>query len=327
MADILHDLQIYLDHAAGLSVTPKPWCGARGLPPFLEDRYDFYEVQLRDMPCLLMVHRQGRDEPPAAVRKHVDQVHQRWDGPVVYVRREVTAYNRKRLIEQRVPFIVPGNQMYLPPAGIDLREHFRKLRIERPHLRPSSQAALIHMLLHAAVDFALSELASTLLYSAMTVSRALDELETAELVETYPQGRERLVRLPDAKHEVWQRAQPFLRNPVQRRRWAQVVGPRGWSGPRAGLTALAQYSNLAEPQHVVFALGSEEWRPNQQRHALREVEAAESGAIQLEIWSYSPTPFAANGLVDRLSLYLSLRETPDERVQAAINQMMGEMPW
>lgn len=33
---------------------------------------------------------------------------------------------RKRLIEQKVPLLVPGNQLYLPDLGIDLREYFRK---------------------------------------------------------------------------------------------------------------------------------------------------------------------------------------------------------
>ena len=46
--------------------------------------------------------------------------------PVVYVTRTFAPYECKRLIEQKVPFLVPGNQRYLPDLGIDLREHFRK---------------------------------------------------------------------------------------------------------------------------------------------------------------------------------------------------------
>jgi hypothetical protein len=32
-------------------------------------------------------------------------------------------------------------------------------------------------------------------------------------------------------------------------------------------------------------------------------------------------------VVDRLSLFLSLRDEKDERVEAALEQMMKEMPW
>ena len=43
-----------------------------------------------------------------------------------------------QLVEQRVPFIVPGNQMYLPPLGLDFREHFRRLQAERPTPTPAA---------------------------------------------------------------------------------------------------------------------------------------------------------------------------------------------
>ncbi len=327
MADLIHEIQNYLDHAAGLAVSPRPWPGAVRLPPFLCDRYDLYEVRLHDTPCLLMVDRGEHNEPAAAVRKHVDQVQQRWDGPVVLVRRAMAAYSRKRLIEQRVPFIVPGNQMYLPPLGIDLREHFRKDRAKRPQLRPSSQAVLIHILLHGGTDFGLAELASALGYSAMTLSRSLDELESAQLVDTHQQGRQRRVRVVNTRQQIWQQAQPYLRNPVQKRHWALPADESKLPGPLAGLTALAAYTDLAEPPNVVVSLSREDWHLCQQRGELRAVEAAEPDAMQVELWAYSPTTFGTQGRVDRLSLYLSLRNTQDERVEAALETMMGEMSW
>lgn len=327
MSDMLRDVTDYLDHAAGLAIEPRPWRGGDHLPLFLQDRYDFHEVQLLGTPCLLMLDRHDQDEPPATVRKHIDQVHQRWDGPVALVRRAVAAYNRKRLIEQGVPFIVPGNQMFLPPLGIDLREHYRRRQVERAKLRPSSQAALIHMLLHGDEEFGLAGLASALGYSAMTVSRGLDELERAQLVYGYKHGRERRVHLADVSREVWQRAQPYLHDPVRRSHWVLPTGKGGLPGPRAGLSALADYSDLAEPHNVVVALSGEDWRSNQRRDALREVEAPERDALRVEVWTYQPTLFTRDGLVDRLSLFLSLRETDDERIESALETMMRNARW
>lgn len=40
--------------------------------------------------------------------------------PVVYVTTTLASYERKRLVQQKVPFIVPGNQLYLPELAIDL---------------------------------------------------------------------------------------------------------------------------------------------------------------------------------------------------------------
>ena len=65
----------------------------------------------------------------------------------------------------------------------------------------------------------------------------------------------------------------------------------------------------------------------QETNRLESAMMDESGATTVEIWSYAPVLFAAVGWVDRLSLYLSLRETQDERVLAALDQMIKEVPW
>jgi hypothetical protein len=57
------------------------------------------------------------------------------------------------------------------------------------------------------------------------------------------------------------------------------------------------------------------------------VDIAESNAIELEVWSYSPKLFGENGVVDRSSLFLSIREDNDERVQSALEVMMEQVEW
>jgi hypothetical protein len=49
----------------------------------------------------------------------------------------------------KIPFIVPGNQLYLPDLGLDLREYFRQRSpTAQSALSPSAQAMLITALLH-----------------------------------------------------------------------------------------------------------------------------------------------------------------------------------
>jgi hypothetical protein len=47
----------------------------------------------------------------------------------------------------------------------------------------------------------------------------------------------------------------------------------------------------------------------------------------VEVWSYPPKATADGPVVDRLSLYLSLRGTADERVEVALNQLLEDMKW
>lgn len=49
--------------------------------------------------------------------------------------------------------------------------------------------------------------------------------------------------------------------------------------------------------------------------------------MELEIWSYDPMLFALDGHVDVLSLYISLREAPDARVEQAVEEVMGRYSW
>lgn len=269
----------------------------------------------------------GAEETPARIRKHIAQVQAKSDYSVVYVRERVTAYNRKRLIQQRVPFVVPGNQMYLPALGIDLREYFRKPIIEKSQFRPSTQAILIYALLRTSEEpLMASDLSPKLRYTAMTLSRAFDEMETAELAVSHSAGRERCLRLAGSRGDLWERAQPFLRDPVSRRRFISPTS-EGTLGPRAGLSALARYSMIAEPENPAFAMSREHWKSLERSSALNEIPLPDVDALEIEIWRYPPRPYRDEQVVDPLSLYLSLKDDQDERTQAALDHMMESLPW
>jgi len=48
---------------------------------------------------------------------------------------------------------------------------------------------------------------------------------------------------------------------------------------------------------------------------------------ELEVWSYSPGLFANGKIVDPFSLYLSLRDIKDERIESAMEKMMESVEW
>jgi len=328
MSGELSQFKRYLHGTLGTEVSPTPWDEGTRLPFFLRNLYTFFKVRLLEASCLLMLDQNEQEQSPATVRKHIDQVKAKWDGEVVYVRARVTAYNRKRLIEHKLPFVVPGNQMYLPMLGIDLREHFKKLRTETHKFSPSTQALVIYVLLHGTTKriFTPAEMAGRLGYSAMTMTRAFDELESADLSDIFLEGRERCARFAESAKDTWAKAQPFLRNPVKKRLHIKPLNADP-PGPRAGLTALANYTMLAEPANPIIALSGEDWKSLQQRHRVNEFPSPEPGALEIEVWSYAPSLFAKGKVVDRLSLYLSLMERQDERVEAALEEMMKGLQW
>jgi biotin operon repressor len=329
MIPLVARLERYLQDALGDTSAITPWKKERQIAFFLRDRYRFFEARILGTLYLLMIDKEDQEAPPATIQKRIDHVKTKWNGPVVYVRERMTAYNRKRLVEQKLPFIVPGNQMYVPMLGVDFREYFRKPRPKTRILRPSSQAVLLHALLRGAEDLSLTALGKKLGYSAMAMSHALDELETVGIGQSSAtgRGRERYLCFSVAKQEVWKKAQPLLRTPVKSRHPVRKMPDEILSCPRAGLSALAHYSMLNEPENETIALSRKDWKSLRLRGAVTPLMPDEPDGILVEVWDYAPTLFAAGGWVDRLSLYLSLRDTQDERVQAALDQMMKEVPW
>ena len=107
----------------------RPYSGVESLPYFLRDAYDVRALSLRGTCLLMAIQRAGEKLPLANVRTQLQKMEAITGLPVVYVASAMASYERKRLIEHHVPFLVPGNQLYLPDLGLDLREHFRKPRL------------------------------------------------------------------------------------------------------------------------------------------------------------------------------------------------------
>lgn len=321
------NLKRYLKETLDINVHPRQWPGSKKLPIFLREIYTFFELHMMEMPCLVMAAKNKTEQTPATVRKHMRQVRKRWQDEVIYVQQKATAYNRKRLIQHKIPFVIPLNQMYLPFIGVDLREHFKNIRQTETNFSPSTQVVVLYYLFHK-VQLRLTPktLANALGYSIMTMTRALDELDGVGLGTIAMEGRERVLRFDRNKKQVWETALERLRSPVKKRLWVKKPINRPL-GMKAGLSALAHYSNLAEPANPVLALGGKQWKKIKTSNELMVLDIAEPAASELEVWRYSPELFGEKGVVDRLSLFLSMRKDNDERVQAATEAMMEQVEW
>lgn len=303
-----------------------PWPEARLLPPYLRERYGFWRARLMDRLCLLLVDQGRQEQTPAIVRKHMDQVQVRWPDEVIYVCEALATYTRKQLVKQRVPFVVPGTQMYLPTFGIDFRERFRRKKQAPQRMSPGTQAAMIYWLLNGPEEpLTPMTTARCLGLSPMTMTRAFDELEAMELAEVARKGKERQLRFGRPRPEVWAKARPFLRSPVTKRVW--LPQPPALPPIQAGLSALAHYTMLAAPDHPAVAVYGQDskWLPLW--HNKKPIPKQEPGAVEIEVWSYRPELFADKNVADPFSLYLSLRDEQDERVQAALEEMMSGVNW
>lgn len=319
-------LERYLADILGIEITIHKWEEQKKIPFFLTATYDFDEILLLGHPCLLMTAKKDIQITPTEVHKHQKLVQKQWTGLCIYIPNEISAYNRKRLMEHQTPFIVPGNQLYLPDLGMDLREYYQKKRSHTiQHFSPATQAVVIHALLYGVQEhFTPSGLAKSLGYTLMTMSRAFDELETGHIGKITRKGKERWWQFAGNKKELWNQTKPFMKTPVKKQIGAIHKKPIAV----AGLSALAHYSMLSEPKRPTYAIGVEQWKIWKQE-GVEECSSADEALFDLEIWYYNPDLFLLDKshIVDPFSLYLSLQSNADERIESALSEMMGTITW
>ena len=323
-------VRAYLHETLGIAPEVKPWPGAGKLPYFLQDALEVRELTLLDRPILLAIDKQPGKPSLAQVRSQMDKLRQLAELPVVYVRSSLASYERKRLIEQKVAFLVPGNQLYLPDLGIDLREYFRKPPAAADTaLSPATQAMLITVLLRRPqrAEWQPAEVVSELGYTAMTLSRVVKEITASGIATVRTEGRARWLHTELTAAQTWERAKPLLRNPIKRRVWIRPSSQ--WEPPQvrlAGLSALARHSMLAEPQWTTYAVSPAQWKAATQA-GIDLLPEHVPGACEWELWHYDPALVPDCESVDPLSLTLSLQGHTDERVQLAIDELKGSFPW
>lgn len=274
-----------------------------------------------------MIAKNATKVTPATLCKHFDLVRGKFGAKVIFLAAIITSFNRRRLIEYKVPFIIPQNQMYLPDMAIDLREHFIQIRSKSLHLGPAAQVVMLFMLSRE-VTGPVTPMALTkkLRYSKMSMSRAIYEIEGAKLATVEIEGRKRLAHFDQDRRDLWEKSLTYLKTPVKKTVWLASVEDTS-RFHEAGLSALSHYSMLAPPKQPVYAVGTSQWQKIKENLQLSKF--SDEAECQLEIWSYPPDLLAKDNdhKVDPLSLYLSLKDVDDERVISAMEQMMESIKW
>jgi|688.fasta_scaffold31213_4 hypothetical protein len=326
--NLIEKLKKYLEKTLGIEIFIRPWKDRKKLPFFLVDAHTFFESSLLNNPCLIMVSKNDIELTPNTIQKHWNQVTKKWNAPCIYVSDTISSYNRRHLIQRHIPFIIPNNQIYIPDFGFHLREYFKQQQIHKKFFSPAAQTVIISTLLREKNEKLIpSELATTLGYSPMTMTRVFNELETAGIGKLINKGKERWWIFEDTKKDLWDQTNGMLRSPI-RRRETMKLWPKGkmMQMPLAGISALAEMTMINSPPFPIYAIGVEEYRQTKLPKGL-QLSPVDEADLELEIWNYNPKLFSENGRVDPFSLYLSLRETTDERIEIALETSVEKIKW
>jgi DNA-binding MarR family transcriptional regulator len=319
----------YLREILGVEAVFTPFSGLGRLPLHIAESYEIAVCALMGREFLAL---QGHDAgpTPAAMAKHADWLHQKTGLRCLFILETVGGYERKRLIASKIAFLAPGQQLYLPDLGLDLREQFRAPRRDNLKISPAAQVVVLACLLRRMdpeSKFTGAGLAERFGYTKMTMTRALDKLRQLELVECEGERRFARHRFLITGRELWEKARPVLRSPVKKRVYVDERFPG--CDFKAGESALSELTMLGFWQRDTWAITSEEWKKIQTEPGLHMIPdvSKDMAHAEFEIWHYDPRLLAEKPVVDRLSLALSLESINDDRVQIAIDELLGGVPW
>lgn len=325
--DITKELQDYINNTLGIHIDLIRWASIDNLPLYLSGQFDFFESSLNKVECLFVVFKGAESPTPGTLRKHFDWLSSRSPHKLIFVTDSISSYDRKRMIQQKIAFIVPGKQMYLPPLGIDLREYIQSPRRKiQGGFSPSTQMFFLFAVYQPLDNISSRNFSVSVPYSKMTISRAFAELKERQLLRSHKEGRVEVHSFTHSKKDIWTNNIQYFKSPVIKKYW--VKSQNLWEDfLDSGLTALSEYTTLSPPSYRTVAINRRKWTVRKNHDSLIIIPSEEPGATLVELWSYEPQMLSKGNIVDPLSLYLIFKDNPDERIQSACSKLIERVQW
>ena len=235
-----------------------------------------------------------------------------------------TFYIKEKMMEEGIPFVIEGKQVFLPFIGYLLsKENERELA--PVHLISFlTQKMLLMAIYERWNEVKVSDAAKRIGVSTKSASRCFDELEYLNIDVLGMKGKSRVINIPDDRKQLWQQIERVLRNPVIRR---FVLREDMKIEKKAGISALCEYSLLSDNVYPTYAVTKRELKASGVKVEKQVSELEEIGCVVLELGYF--IDFLGKGFQDPLSVVLSLtgEEQEEERVDISINKMLEEYVW
>ncbi len=283
-------------------------------------RFLYYTANFKDQDlCVIQAKNKDESITPLQYKRITKQIETVVGMPVAVLLDSLAYYERERLIDQGVYFIISDKYAYLPFLIINARA--RKVK-KTTKLLPAAQYILLYYLLSEKKEFTIKELEGTTPYNYVALARAVSNLEDLKLCYSKTDfTRTKFIRFEYSRRDLWEKSQKYLTSPVKKVVYCDLV-PNG-KFSISGVNALSHYSHLNPEQYGIWAIWEKYFSNEGSQY--NEIE----GAYKIEVWNY-PTfmPFHPNNeIVDKLSLYLSMKDDPDSRIEKELEIMIEEMKW
>lgn len=330
----------YLKTVFGEAISVAPYSYPSRTPYYIRDGYHVQRLSWNGNECVILSPSNVSWRLPT-LKKQLEKFQEISDVPCALGLENMTALQRRNLLENHVPFVSRSQQVYLPFWGCSFIEQFKTEVTPREKMAPGTQ--LIFMYLYYAKDtdnINLTTLSKTLGLSKATCTRAVNDLTASGLLSHRAAGTSKWIAPAFAKPEFLKKGYARLKSPVERLVYVKEMSvnlPQVQSGIKA-LSAITMVGAKEQDRGMAIFKKYSSTIPAKTIQSQEDFE--DFGGSVVEVWSYDPLLLAQNGHVDDISLLLSLEDDPDERIQMGLdeirekhglpikqNELEGETEW
>ena len=139
-----NEVQKYLQETVGLLVDAKkiPNEQLRKLPLYLAHSYHYFLLESEGQSFILAENDDTVSKTAGQLKKQSIAIRQYCEMPVIFVLGNPSAQLKRKMIQERINFIVPESQVYLPELLISLKENGRQPQSFPELITPSAQLLL-----------------------------------------------------------------------------------------------------------------------------------------------------------------------------------------
>lgn len=288
------------------------------LPIVIKDSYLYIDVEIMGIRLTIAFPKDIENITPLQLSKHQTKMIEILGQPVVFAIEKIASYNISRLIKGNVNFIVPNKIVFIPDIMFVLRERKTEIKKVSEEMPPVAQLIVLYDIHVSRLSGkSILEIAECVQMAYPTVNVALHWLANNNIIDLNGAKQKEVKFLYEGK-DLWEKSLPLMTSPIERIIYSDIMVE---DSVYAGETAMGYYTMLAEPTMPTIAINKKCAKDNS------GIFDKNFGDYKVEVWKYSPKILSNNEYVDPLSLYLSLKDNNDERVQIECDNLIKEIKW
>lgn len=297
----------------GVQVQYESWNKQGALPMYIAGSYDFSVAVLNGFRCIVLSPTEELVTLPA-LKKQIKRIQEIENVPVVIKLPAVSLYRRKKMIENGIPFIT-GKQAFLPFMGTFLTKKDEEKEVTK--FMFSTQQVVLMYLYNNSKKLYVSDATKKLPFTAMTMSRAVKQLEATGLFHTTKDGVNKVIESDYSGRELYEKVKGYLTSPVRKIGYlnkAEITTDM----VIASDSVLAEATMLNPSRVMTYAVYAKSFAKDRLVNELIDPDEQ----VRVELWEYDPKQFSEHNMADKLSVALSFEGNEDERIEEAVEELL-----